>query len=83
MIFFSGRIAVCARAHLRSRWQGLQLRGGPYDQGCMQPALAPLETLVEAKRGKALPLPPRLARLYGELRMPLARARAYVISKFV
>ena len=49
----------------------------------MQPALAPLETLYEARRGKALPLPPRLARLYGRLRMPLARARPYVISNFV
>mgnify|MGYP001585936771 CR=1 FL=1 len=39
--------------------------------------------LYETKRGKALPLPPRLARLYGRLRMPLARARPYVISNFV
>jgi riboflavin biosynthesis pyrimidine reductase len=30
-----------------------------------------------------LPLPPRLARLYGRLRMPLARRRPYVISNFV
>ena len=49
----------------------------------MKPALAPLETLYEAGRGKALPLPPRLARLYGRLRMPLARARPHVISNFV
>ena len=49
----------------------------------MKPALAPLETLYEAKRGRALPLPPRLARLYGRLRMPLARARPYIISNFV
>lgn len=49
----------------------------------MRPTLAPLETLYEAKRGKALSLPPRLARLYGRLRMPLARARPYVISNFV
>ncbi len=49
----------------------------------MKPALAPLETLYETKRGKALPLPPRLARLYGPLRMPLARARPHVISNFV
>ena len=49
----------------------------------MKPALAPLETLYETKRGKALPLPPRLARLYGRLRMPLTRARPYVISNFV
>ncbi len=49
----------------------------------MKPALAPLETLYEAKRGQTLPLPPRLARLYGRLRMPIARARPYVISNFV
>ena len=49
----------------------------------MKPAFLPLETLFEAKHGKALPLPPRLARLYGRLRMPLMRARPYVISNFV
>ncbi|MEK6245911.1 MAG: dihydrofolate reductase family protein [Pseudomonadota bacterium] len=49
----------------------------------MKPALAPLKTLYETTRGKALPLPPRLARLYGPLRMPLTRARPYVISNFV
>ena len=49
----------------------------------MKPALAPLETLYEAGRGKALPLPPRLAHLYGRLRMPLTRARPHVISNFV
>ena len=49
----------------------------------MKPALAPLETLYETTRGKALPLPPTLARLYGRLRMPLTRARPYVISNFV
>jgi len=47
------------------------------------PALAPLETLHETKRGKVLPLPRRLSRLYGRLRMPLARARPHVISNFV
>lgn len=47
------------------------------------PTLAPLETLYERKRGKTLPLPPRLARLYGRLRMPLTRSRPYVISNFV
>jgi len=45
--------------------------------------LAPLDTLYETKRGKALPLPPRLARLYGELRMPAGRARPHVFSNFV
>jgi riboflavin biosynthesis pyrimidine reductase len=49
----------------------------------MKPALVPLETLYETKRGKALPLPPGLAHLYGRLRMPLTRARPYVISNFV
>ena len=47
------------------------------------PALAPLETLHETKRGRALPLPPRLSRLYGRMRMPPARARPHVISNFV
>jgi hypothetical protein len=34
-------------------------------------SLAPLTTLFETRRGRALPLPPRLARLYGRRRMPL------------
>jgi riboflavin biosynthesis pyrimidine reductase len=46
------------------------------------PDLAPLETLIESKRGRPLPLPPRLARLYGRLRMPAARARAHVFTNF-
>jgi riboflavin biosynthesis pyrimidine reductase len=45
--------------------------------------LAPLKTLFETKRGKALPLPPNLARLYGCLRMPLPRSHPHVISNFV
>ena len=45
--------------------------------------LAPLTTLFEAKRGKAVPLPPRLARLYGGLRMPAQRAHPHVFSNFV
>jgi len=45
--------------------------------------LAPLETLFETRRGKALPLPPRLSRLYGCLRMPLPRWRPHVFSNFV
>jgi riboflavin biosynthesis pyrimidine reductase len=45
--------------------------------------LAPLKTLFEAKRGKVLPLPPKLARLYGCLRMPLPRSRPHVFSNFV
>jgi riboflavin biosynthesis pyrimidine reductase len=43
----------------------------------------PLETLLETRRGPALPLPPRLARLYGHLRMPGSRARPCVFSNFV
>ncbi len=47
------------------------------------PSLAPLETLIEVKRGRALPLPSTLARLYGRLRLTLPRARPYVFSNFV
>jgi riboflavin biosynthesis pyrimidine reductase len=46
-------------------------------------ALAPLETLFETKRDKVLPLPPKLAHLYGYLRMPLSRSRPHVLSNFV
>lgn len=46
-------------------------------------ALAPLKTLFETKRGKVLPLPPSLARLYGCLRMPLPRSHPHVYSNFV
>ena len=49
----------------------------------MKPALQRLETLYQTKRGRLLPLPPRLARLYGQLRMPALRTRPYVISNFV
>jgi len=45
--------------------------------------LASLETLFETKRGKVLPLPPKLARLYGCLRMPLPRSQPHVFSNFV
>ena len=45
--------------------------------------LASLQTLFETKSGKVLPLPPRLARLYGCLRMPLPRLRPHVFSNFV
>ena len=45
--------------------------------------LATLKTLVETKRGKVLPLPPKLARLYGSLRMPRSRTHAHVFSNFV
>jgi len=46
------------------------------------PDLAPLELLLEAKRGIAVPLPARLERLYGPLRMPAARARPHVYTNF-
>jgi riboflavin biosynthesis pyrimidine reductase len=50
----------------------------------LKPAtLTKLETLVETERGGALPLPPKLARLYGSLRMPEPRSRPYVFSNFV
>jgi riboflavin biosynthesis pyrimidine reductase len=45
--------------------------------------LAALKTLFETKRGKVLPLPPNLARLYGCLRMPLPRSHPHVFSNFV
>ncbi|HMH17852.1 MAG TPA: dihydrofolate reductase family protein [Burkholderiales bacterium] len=46
------------------------------------PTLAPLETLHETKRGRLLPLPPRLSRLYGRLRMPPAHSRPHVFTNF-
>jgi riboflavin biosynthesis pyrimidine reductase len=46
-------------------------------------ALTPLTTLVETKRGKAMPLPPKLARLYGSLRLPVPRTHPHVFSNFV
>ena len=45
--------------------------------------LTALKTLFETKRGKVLPLPPKLARLYGCLRIPLPRSHPYVFSNFV
>ena len=46
-------------------------------------APAPLKMLFETRRGKPVPLPPRLARLYGSLRIPAQRARPHVFSNFV
>jgi len=46
-------------------------------------ALTRLETLFETRRGKLLPLPPNLARLYGSLRVPQPRSHPYVYSNFV
>ena len=44
---------------------------------------AALDTLLEAKRGTLLPLPRKLTRLYGHLRMPLSGSQSYVFSNFV
>jgi riboflavin biosynthesis pyrimidine reductase len=46
-------------------------------------ALTPLETLVDSQDDVPIPLPPELARLYGEMRMPPARQRPHIISNFV
>src|SRR5882757_10516025 len=43
----------------------------------------PLETLFESARGPALPLPRRLAQLYGAFRMSLPRSGFHVFSNFV
>jgi riboflavin biosynthesis pyrimidine reductase len=45
--------------------------------------MTPLELLFENTHGQILPLPPRLARLYGRLRLPLRHRKPYVISNFV
>ncbi len=45
--------------------------------------LQPLETLYAAERGPALPLPPELAALYGQLEFPPHPGRPYVIGNFV
>ncbi len=44
--------------------------------------LTPLETLLEVEQGDELPLPDKLAGLYGRLRFPPTREQ-YVISNFV
>ncbi len=48
-----------------------------------QAPLSPLETLLEAKRGRALRLTPNLTRLYGSFRISQAHAGQYVFSNFV
>jgi riboflavin biosynthesis pyrimidine reductase len=50
--------------------------------GRTRDALTPLESLCQTRHGKALPLPAKLARLYGRLRMPLQRSRPLVYSNF-
>jgi riboflavin biosynthesis pyrimidine reductase len=49
----------------------------------MAAPLRPLERLAEFRAGDAVPLPARLARLYGPLRLPRVRSRPYVYSNFV
>jgi riboflavin biosynthesis pyrimidine reductase len=44
---------------------------------------APLRTLIEARSGRALPLPPKLLRLYGAFRLPAPRSGFHVFSNFV
>lgn len=46
-------------------------------------AIAPVQTLILERRGNALPLPTRVARLYGELYLPPVRLRPRVLSNFV
>ena len=45
--------------------------------------LAALDTLLGSPRGRAVPLPSKLARLYGKFRLPSAASRGYVFSNFV
>jgi riboflavin biosynthesis pyrimidine reductase len=47
------------------------------------PRLAALQMLIETTRGHALPLPPKLLRLYGAFRLPVARSGFHVFSNFV
>jgi len=44
---------------------------------------AALRTMLETKRGRALPLPPTLSRLYGTFRLPVPRFGPLVFSNFV
>jgi riboflavin biosynthesis pyrimidine reductase len=47
-------------------------------------ALAPLDTLLESKRGAAFPLTPRLSRLYGRFRMAVSRPGSpRILTNFV
>ncbi len=43
----------------------------------------PLRTLLASARGHALPLPPKLLRLYGTFRLPAPRSGIHVFSNFV
>jgi riboflavin biosynthesis pyrimidine reductase len=44
---------------------------------------SPLQTLIASSRGSAVPLPPQLARIYGEFRMRRPRTGFHVFSNFV
>ncbi|MFN8484572.1 MAG: dihydrofolate reductase family protein [Anaerolineae bacterium] len=46
-------------------------------------ALAPFQTLYEAEGGQALPLPPPLAAIYGQLRLPQRQPLPVTIGNFV
>ncbi len=61
--------------HGRTAIESMPRRGSP--------TLASLETLFETKRGRVLPLPPNLTRLYGCLRMMLPQSHPRVFSNFV
>jgi hypothetical protein len=45
--------------------------------------MEPLATLFDESRGEVLPLPPELAALHGELRMPVRPDRPHVFANFV
>jgi riboflavin biosynthesis pyrimidine reductase len=47
------------------------------------PPFSALRSLLPTIRGAALPLPPKLLRLYGEFRLPVPRAGPLVFSNFV
>jgi riboflavin biosynthesis pyrimidine reductase len=47
------------------------------------PRFAALQVLIETTRGRTLPLPPKLLRLYGAFRLPIARSGFHVFSNFV
>ena len=45
--------------------------------------MTPLESLFDAQHGAAIPLPPELAAVYGQLRFPLQPDQPYVFANFV
>ena len=45
--------------------------------------LTPLESLFDAQIGTALPLPPELAAIYGQLRFPVQTDQPYIFANFV